>query len=139
MRSSKFILIFSLYFLLSCCNDSKVNSYSLIISIDDLEIYQHPLKDKYDLKSYKLSGFNVKNFIKKNDIKKSDTILIKMIEGAECLPKSVNLQQLLKNENLINVFIKKFDDTDKSILGYENFILFDTTNPKLQLSLPQDY
>ena len=137
MHLSRLAILFFLASFFVCCNDSRVNSYSLIISVDDLEVYQHPLKEKADLRPYrKLFGFNVKKFIEDFSIQKTDTVLIKMEESADCVPKAVNLQQLL-NEELANVFIVKFDGNDESILGFKNELLFDTTK-HLKLFLPKD-
>ncbi len=131
------LFLFLLLFCLSCNSKSKRNSFSLIINIDSLEFYKHPLESKNDLKSFSLSNFNAKDFILKYDIKKDDTILVKMIEAADCISFGVNIQRLLKTENLNNVFLKKFDDTEDAILGYRNFILFDTAK-KILLSVPRN-
>ena len=124
--------------LISCINNkSSVNTYTFIINIDSIEFYNHPLENKNNLKSIPLSILNIKDVIKKNKITKEDTILIKMIESADCIPKAANLEYLFKKEGLSNILLKKFDYNDEYILGYKNFILFDT-NRKMQLSIPID-
>ena len=121
-----------------CCNNNKVNSYSIILSVDDIGIYKHPLKDRKDLKPYKdFSSFNAKKFIEDFGIKKSDTVFIKMEEAADCIPKALSLQENIQREGLVHVSTVKFDSNDESVLGYKNEWLFDTTR-HLKLFLPKD-
>jgi hypothetical protein len=130
-------LVLISFFFISCDNKNRVNAYTLIINTDSVEFYKHPLENKDDLKSTLFSKFNATEFINKNGIKKTDTISIKILEGAECLSKAVTLGYLFETEGLSNVSLKKFDSKEGYILGYKNFILFDT-NQNLQLSVPKE-